>query len=55
MLSLKYYKIVHKADTKDYIKSLRAANELDKNDFRYSTYAVKLKLSVELSIVPQSR
>ena len=37
------------------MKSLWAANELVKNDFRYSTYVVKLKPSVELPIVPESR
>jgi hypothetical protein len=43
MLSLKYYGIVHKADTEDYMQSLRVNDELDKNDFRQHMYVVRVK------------
>jgi hypothetical protein len=43
MLSLRYYKIVHKVDTKYYMQSLRDTDKLDKNDFCHLTYAVEIK------------
>jgi hypothetical protein len=49
MLSLKYYGIVHKADTEDYMQSLRVHDELDKNDFRQHMYAVRVKPIAEPS------
>ena len=47
MLSLKYYGIVQKADTKDYMQSLRVTNELDKNDFWQHMYVARVKPTVE--------
>jgi hypothetical protein len=49
MLSLKYYGIVHKADTEDYMQSLRVHDELDKNDFRQHMYVVRVKPTAEPS------
>jgi hypothetical protein len=49
MLSLKYYGIVHKADTEDYMQSLRVHDELDKNDFQQHMYAVRVKPTAEPS------
>jgi hypothetical protein len=37
------------------MQSLHAADELDKNDFRHSTYAMKMKQTVEHPAVLQSR
>jgi hypothetical protein len=39
MLSLKYYGIVYKAETEDYMQSLQSNDQLDKNDFRQHMYA----------------
>jgi hypothetical protein len=55
MLSLKYYGIVHKADTEDYMQSLRVHDELDKNDFRQHMYAVRVKLTAEPSDLHEFR
>jgi hypothetical protein len=55
MLSLKYYGIVHKADTEDYMQSLRVNNELDKNDFRQHMYAVRVKPTAEPSDLHEFR
>jgi hypothetical protein len=52
MLSLRYYGVVYKADTEDYMQSLREAPELDKNDFRHSAYSVKKKRKTEEVPVP---
>ena len=49
MLSLKYYRIVHKVDKKDYQHSLQTYQEIDKNDFRHQLYAVKVKPATEPS------
>jgi hypothetical protein len=49
MLSLKYYGIVHKADTEDYMQSLRVHDELDKNNFRQHMYAIRMKPTAEPS------
>jgi hypothetical protein len=43
MLSLKYYGIVYKADTEDYMQSLRVNDELDKNDFQQYMYTIRVK------------
>jgi hypothetical protein len=55
MLSLKYYGIVHRADTDDYMRSLRSAQELDKNDFQYLMYAVRAKTTDEGPALPEIR
>jgi hypothetical protein len=55
MLSLKYYGIVHKADTEDYMQSLRVHDELDKNDFRQHMYAVRVKPTSEPSDLHEFR
>jgi hypothetical protein len=55
MLSLKYYGIVHRADIDDYMRSLRFADELDKNDFRHLMYAVKVKPTEEALALPEIR
>jgi hypothetical protein len=55
MLSLKYYGIVHKADTEDYMQSLRVHDELDKNDFRQHMYAVRVKPTAEPSDLHEFR
>ena len=47
MLSLKYYGIVHKVDTEDYMQSLQLNDELNKNNFRQHMYAVKVKSTGE--------
>lgn len=53
MLSPRYYNIVHKTNREDYMQSLSDANELDKNDLCYSTYAVKIKKTLEVPILSQ--
>jgi hypothetical protein len=55
MLSLKYYGIVHKADTEDYMQSLRVHDELDKNDFRQHMYAVRVKPTTKPSDLHEFR
>ena len=55
ILSLRYYGIVHKVDTKDYMQSLRDANELDKNDFCHSAYPMKMKKTLEVLVLYQLR
>jgi hypothetical protein len=55
MLSLKYYGVVHRADTDDYTRSLRSSQELDKNDFRHFMYAVKAKSTDEAPPAPAIR
>jgi hypothetical protein len=54
MLSLRYYGIVHKADTKDYMQSLLDFKNLDKNDFRHSTYTMKMKKTKKVLVLQQS-
>jgi hypothetical protein len=53
MLSLKYYGVVHRADTDDYMQSLRSAQELDKNDFRHLMYVVRAKATDEGPVLPE--
>jgi hypothetical protein len=55
MLSLKYYGVVHRADTEDYMQSLRSEEELDKNDFRHLMYAVRAKSTDEGPSLPEIR
>jgi hypothetical protein len=55
MLSLKYYGVVHRADTDDYIRSLRSDQELDKNDFWHSMYAMRAKTIDEGPALPKIR
>jgi hypothetical protein len=55
MLSLKYYRVVHRADTKDYMQSLQSKEELDKNDFRHLMYAVRTKSTNEGPGLPEIR
>ena len=52
MLSLKYYGVVHRADTNDYMQSLRSSQELDKNDFWYFMYAARTKSTDEAPPAP---
>jgi hypothetical protein len=55
MLSLKYHGIVHRVDTDDYMRSLRPAEELDKNNFRHLMYAVRAKNTDEGLGLPEIR
>jgi hypothetical protein len=55
MLSLKYYGVVHRADTEDYMRSLRSEEELDKNDFRHLMYVVRAKSTNEGPGLPEIR
>ena len=55
MLSLKYYGIVHKVETEDYIQSLRSNDEINKNDFRHHMYVVRMKPTTEPSDVHEFR
>jgi hypothetical protein len=55
MLSLKYYGIVHKADTENYMQSLQLHDELDKNDFRQHMYAIRVKPTAEPSDLQEFR
>jgi hypothetical protein len=55
MLSLKYYGVVHRADTEDYMQSLRSEEELDKNDFRHLMYAVRAKSTDDGPSLPEIR
>ena len=49
MLSLKYYSIVHKVETKDYTQSLQTYQEINKDDFRHHMYAITMKPTAEPS------
>jgi hypothetical protein len=55
MLSLKYYGVVHRADTDDYTQSLRSLQELDKNNFQHFMYVVRAKSSDEAPPPPEIR
>jgi hypothetical protein len=55
MLSLKYYGIVHKADTEDYMQSLQVHDELNRNDFRQHMYVVRVKPTAEPSDLHEFR
>jgi hypothetical protein len=46
---------MHKVDTEDFMQNLRAADELDRNNFHHSTYVIKSKQSVKLPTVLELR
>ena len=53
MLSLKYYRVVHRVDVDNYMQSLRSAQELNKNDFWHLMCVVRAKNTEEGHALPK--